>query len=129
MTRGTARELRTVLDGPVLEPGGPGFEEARQVWNAGIDRRPAMIAQCTSASDVATAIRFARQGGLEISVRGGAHNSAGTAVCDGGLMIDLRLLNEVTVDPGRGGRGPAAVRCWPTWTRPPRPTGWPCPPG
>ena len=56
--------------------------------------------QCTSAGDVATAIRFARQGGLEISVRGGAHNSAGTAVCDGGLMIDLRLLNEVTVAPG-----------------------------
>ena len=100
MITGTARELRAVLDGPVLEPGGPGFEEARQVWNADIDRRPAMIAQCTSAGDVATAIRFARQGGLEISVRGGAHNSAGTAVCDGGLMIDLRLLNKVTVDPG-----------------------------
>ena len=100
MIRGTARELRAVLDGPVLEPGGPGFEEARQVWNADIDRRPAMIAQCTSAGDVATAIRFARQGGLEISVRGGAHNSAGTAVCDGGLMIDLRLHNEVTVAPG-----------------------------
>ena len=99
MTRGTARELRAMMDGPVLEPGGPGFEDARRVWNADIDRRPAMIAQCISAGDVASAIGFARQGQLEISVRGGAHNSAGTAVCDGGLMLDLRLLNEVTVDP------------------------------
>ncbi len=100
MIRGTVRELRAMMDGPVLGPGEPGFEDARRVWNADIDRRPAMIAQCTSAGDVATAIRFARQSQLEISVRGGAHNSAGTAVCDGGLMLDLRLLNEVTVDPG-----------------------------
>ena len=76
MIRGTARELRAVLDGPVLHPGGPGFEEARQVWNADIDRRPAMIAQCTSAGDVATAIRFARQGGLEIASCAGARTTA-----------------------------------------------------
>ena len=69
------------------------------MWNAEIDRRPAVIARCASAADVAAAIGFARGSGLEISVRGGAHNSAGTAVCDDGLMLDLSLLNEVTVDP------------------------------
>jgi FAD/FMN-containing dehydrogenase len=92
-------ELRTAMDGPVITPDDPGFDDARRVWNAEIDRRPSVIARCTSAADVAAAIGFARQHGLEIAVRGGAHNTAGTAVCDDGLMIDLSLLNTVTVDP------------------------------
>ena len=91
--------LRSTMDGPVIAPGDSGFDEGRRVWNAEIDRRPALIARCTSAADVAAAIGFAREHGLEISVRGGAHNTAGTAVCEGGLMIDLSLLNTVTVDP------------------------------
>ena len=99
LVRGAIGELRTVMDGPVLVPGDPGFDDGRRVWNAEIDRRPAVIARCASAADVAAAIGFARGSGLEISVRGGAHNSAGTAVCDDGLMLDLSLLNEVTVDP------------------------------
>jgi FAD/FMN-containing dehydrogenase len=98
LVRGDMGELRAVIDGPVLEPGDLGFEDARRAWNSGIDRRPAVIARCTSAGDVAGAIRFARERQLEVSVRGGAHNSAGTAVCDDGLMIDLSLLSEVTVD-------------------------------
>ena len=93
-------QLRAVMEGPVIEPGDPGFDDGRRVWNAGIDRRPAVIARCASAADVAAAVTYAREHGREVSVRGGAHNPAGTAVCDGGLMIDLSLLNHVAVDPG-----------------------------
>jgi FAD/FMN-containing dehydrogenase len=92
-------ELRAALDGPVIAPGDEEFDDRRRVWNADIDRRPAAIARCASTADVAAAIGQARELGLEISVRGGAHNSAGTAVCDDGLMIDLSLLNSVAVDP------------------------------
>ncbi len=92
-------QLRTVMEGPVIAPGDPGFDAARRVWNGGIDRRPAVIARCASATDVAAAVAYACEHGLEVSVRGGAHNPAGTAVCDGGLMIDLSLLNHVAVDP------------------------------
>lgn len=91
--------LRSVMDGPVLTPDDTGFDDRRRVWNAGIDRRPAAIARCASAADAAAAVRHAQEHDLEISVRGGAHNTAGTAVCDGGLMIDLSLLNSVAVDP------------------------------
>jgi FAD/FMN-containing dehydrogenase len=69
------------------------------VWNAEIDHRPSVIARCASAADVVAAIGFAREHRLEVSVRGGAHNPAGTAVCDDGLMVDLSRLNAVTVDP------------------------------
>ena len=91
--------LRAGMDGPVIAPGDPGYDEVRRVWNAAIDRSPAVVARCTSADDVAVAVRFAREEGLEISVRGGAHSMPGHAVCDHGLMIDLSLLNRVTVDP------------------------------
>jgi FAD/FMN-containing dehydrogenase len=91
--------LRAEMNGPVIAPGDPGYDEVRRVWNADIDRRPAVVARCTSADDVAVAVRFAREEGLEISVRGGAHSMPGHAVCDHGLMIDLSLLNRVTVDP------------------------------
>jgi FAD/FMN-containing dehydrogenase len=96
---GKAGELRAVMEGPVIVPGDPGFDGRRRVWNAGIDRSPAVIARCAAAADVAAALGFARERGLEVSVRGGAHGTAGTAVCDGGLMVDLSLLNAVAVDP------------------------------
>ncbi len=91
--------LRAAMGGPVFGPEDEGYDDARKVWNADIDRRPAVIARCTSTADVGAAIAFAREAGLEISVRGGAHNAAGAAVCDDGLMVDLSLLNQVTVDP------------------------------
>ena len=92
-------KLRAVMEGPVIVPGGPGFDDVRRVWNAAIDRSPAVIARCAGAADVAAAVAFARERGLEVSVRGGAHGMTGMAVCDGGLMIDLSLLNAVAVDP------------------------------
>ena len=92
-------ELRAAMDGPVIAPEDSSFDDRRRVFNAEIDRRPAVIARCASTADVVAAIGFAREHRLEISVRGGAHNPAGTAVCDDGLMVDLSLLNTATVDP------------------------------
>ena len=92
-------EFRSMFTGPVIMPADSAYDTARAVWNAEIDHEPAMIARCLNAADVSAAIIFARQQELEISVRGGAHNVSGCAVADGGLMIDLSELREVTVDP------------------------------
>ena len=92
--------LRKKSSGKVLLPSDPGYDDARRVWNAMIDRRPAVIYQCADEGDAVEAISFARENDLEISIRGGAHNIAGFAVCDGGLMIDLSGMNRVRVDSG-----------------------------
>jgi FAD/FMN-containing dehydrogenase len=86
------------FSGTLLWPGDDGYEEARRVHNGLIDKHPAVIARCRGAADVAAAIGFARDGGLEISVRGGGHNVAGRAVTDGGAMIDLSLMKGISVD-------------------------------
>jgi FAD/FMN-containing dehydrogenase len=88
--------------GPLLRPGDAGYDEARTVWNALIDRRPALIAQCSGAADVVDAVNFAREHDLLLSVRGGGHNVAGNAVNDGGIVIDLSQMNGVRVDPASG---------------------------
>ena len=99
----TAREeLRGTIKGNILVPGQLDYEEARQIWNAMIDRRPAVIVQCTQADDVPPVIRFARENGLEISIRGARHNIAGNALCDDGLTIDFSRMKNVRVDPGSG---------------------------
>src|SRR5581483_9384441 len=101
--------LRAGFTGTILEPGDDGYEAARAVHNALVDRRPALIARCRTTTDIADAVRFARASGLEISVRGGGHNVAGRAVADGALMIDLAEMKGIYVDPiaqrarGRGG--------------------------
>jgi FAD/FMN-containing dehydrogenase len=95
----TVDELLAHFSGAVLRPREPGYEEARQVWNAMIDRKPTLIARCRSSEDVAEAVRFARRHDLLVSVRGGGHNIAGSAVCDDGLLIDLSPMREVQVDP------------------------------
>ena len=90
--------FRAAFTGRALIPGDPDYDVSRAVWNGAIDRKPAVIACCTTAEQVADAIRFARREGLEIAVRGGGHNYAGHAVCEGGLMIHLGAMNGVTVD-------------------------------
>lgn len=94
-------DLSTRFTGVLLRPGDAGYEDARRVHNGIIDKRPALIARCGGTADVADAIRFARAQGLEVAVRGGGHNVAGRAVCDGGLMVDLALMKGIHIDPGR----------------------------
>jgi FAD/FMN-containing dehydrogenase len=91
--------LRTDVSGQVLVPGEAGYDPARTAWNGAVDRRPAAIVRCASSEDVAAAVKFGHRHGLEISVRGGAHGTSGNCVTDGGLMIDLSLMRDVTVDP------------------------------
>lgn len=91
-------EFKTHFQGEVLLPDDAGYDEVRQIWNAMIDRKPALIARCTSTEDVIQAIQFGRTQNLLISIRGGGHNIAGNAVCDDGLMIDLSLMKDVQVD-------------------------------
>jgi FAD/FMN-containing dehydrogenase len=92
-------ELSTTFRGELLREGDEGYEEARQIWNGMIDRRPGVIARCTGAADVMQAVNYAREQNLLVAVRGGGHNIAGNAVCDGGIMIDLSPMKSVRVDP------------------------------
>ena len=87
--------------GEIVEPGHAAYDTHREIWNAMVDRRPAVIARCTSAEDVAAAIRHGREAGLEIAVKCGGHGVLGLAVPEGGLMIDLSPMGEVRVDPER----------------------------
>ena len=91
--------LRSRMRGPLLTAADPSYDAARRIWNAMIDKRPALVARCVGAADVLEAVRFAAANEALVSVRGGGHNVAGTAVCDGGLMIDLSLMKGIHVDP------------------------------
>ena len=99
LDRADVETLAASLTGRVLQTDHDDYEEARRVHNGLIDRRPALIVRCRTAADVAEAIRFARRGGLEISVRGGGHNVAGLAVADDAVMIDLAEMRSIKVDP------------------------------
>ncbi len=92
-------EFKAQFRGEVVLPGDASYDEVRAIWNAMIDRKPAIIARCASADDVVQAVKFAHQNDLLVSIRGGGHNIAGNAVCDDGLMIDLSLMKGVQVDP------------------------------
>jgi FAD/FMN-containing dehydrogenase len=101
MDDATRTKLSSSLDGSVLLPGDPGYDETRTIWNAIVDRRPRVIIGCASGRDVVTAVRTAREHSLEIGIRYGGHSAAGHAVPDGGLMIDLTPLRAVRVEPER----------------------------
>lgn len=91
-------KLKGKVKGRIVLPGDPSYDEVRKIWNAMIDRRPAVIVQCAEADDVPHAIMFARDNGLELSIRGAGHNIAGNAVCNDGVMIDLSTMTNVRVD-------------------------------
>ncbi|MGH3032966.1 MAG: FAD-binding oxidoreductase [Gaiellaceae bacterium] len=95
VARGFAERTR----GPVLLPGEPGYDDARAIFNGLIDRRPALIVRCTGAADVVEAVNFAREQDLLLSIKGGGHGVAGSAVNDGGIVVDLSLMKGVRVDP------------------------------
>jgi FAD/FMN-containing dehydrogenase len=97
-----AQELEPRLRGQLVRPTDDDYNEARQVWNGMVDKRPALIARCAGVADVITTIGLARGRGLPVAVRGGGHNVAGNGVCDGGLVIDLSLMNSIRVEPEKG---------------------------
>jgi FAD/FMN-containing dehydrogenase len=93
--------LAASLRGPLIQPGDPGYDAARTVWNARIDRHPALIVRCAGAADVIAGVTFAREHDLLLSLKGGGHNVAGTAVCDDGLLLDLSPMKGIRIDPVR----------------------------
>jgi hypothetical protein len=95
----TIEKFKASLRGELIERSNKHYDEARKVWNGAIDRRPLLIARCIGTADVVAAVRFARDRDLEIAIRGGGHNVAGTAVCDNGIVIDLSAMRAVRVDP------------------------------
>jgi len=95
------REFEASFRGEIVRPGDPSYDERRKVWNASIDRSPALIACCAQVSDVVAAVKLARRTGLAVAVRSGGHSFPGHSVCDGGIVIDLRAMAEIDVDPER----------------------------
>jgi FAD/FMN-containing dehydrogenase len=101
MKAATFATFQDRFKGQIVDPNAPDYDKARVVWNGIIDRRPALIARCASVDDVVTAVLFAREQGLVAAVRGGGHSVAGFSTCDGGMVIDLSPMRQVSVDPAR----------------------------
>ncbi|KAB1139583.1 FAD-binding oxidoreductase [Streptomyces luteolifulvus] len=99
LTSAQIEQLSTRIEGPLLTAGDEGWDDAVLVWNAMVAAKPALVVQPASARDVATTVRFAADHGLLLSIKGGGHNIAGTALADGGLTLDMSRMREVTVDP------------------------------
>lgn len=99
MNEATIREFKANLRGELIEPGDKGYDAARKIYNAMIDKRPRLIARCVDVGDVMTAVNFARQNQMLLAVRGGGHNGGGLGVCDDGLVIDLSPMRYTRVDP------------------------------
>jgi FAD/FMN-containing dehydrogenase len=100
-TRAHLDALRRSFAGEIITPDAADFDDARRVWNAVFDRRPALVVRPSNVDDVVTAVRFGRERDLEIAIRGGGHSAVGHSTTDGGLVIDLGRMNAVSVDPGR----------------------------
>src|SRR5215211_4103252 len=101
LDKAIVEEFASKLRGELLRPGDAGYEEARLIWNGVIDKRPALIARCAGVGDVIDSVNFAGENDLLVAVRGGGHNVAGNAACDGGLVIDLSAMKGIRVDPER----------------------------
>jgi FAD binding domain-containing protein/berberine-like enzyme len=101
LTQDIVDDLRARLQGPVVAEGDADYDEVRKIWNAAIEKRPALFARCTSTEDVIAALQFGREREMEVAVRSGGHNVAGTALSSGGLVIDLQLMKRIDVDPER----------------------------
>ena len=97
--RDVAKLRATQFRGQLIVPEDESYDEVRQIWNGMFDKKPALIARCTSAKDVSAAVSFARDQGMVLAVRGGGHNGSGSGSCDGGMLIDLSLMKSVSVDP------------------------------
>src|SRR3954451_7997260 len=92
-------QLRSAVRGAIIAPGDDAYESARRVYNAMIDKRPALIVRCLDVADVIAAVDYARTNSLLTAIRGGGHNGAGLGTCDGGVVIDLSMMKGVRVDP------------------------------
>src|SRR4029450_5655633 len=94
------QELKRKVNGQVVLPQDDAYDAARKIWNAMIDKRPPLIVRCAPRRDVVNAVDFARDNGLPLAIRGGGHNIAGNALCDGGIVVDLSQMKAAKVDPG-----------------------------
>ena len=101
LSESVIEEFRGRFGGPLIQPGDEAYEQARNVWNGNIDKRPALIARCLGVADVIDAVNFARDNNLLVALRGGAHNAAGHGTCDGGIVIDMSAMKAVHVDPAK----------------------------
>ena len=99
LNENSIKELRASLRGAVIEPDDAGYDDARRVYNGMIDKKPRLIARCADVADVISSIRFARDNGLLVAIRGGGHNAGGLGICDDGLVIDLAPIKYTRVDP------------------------------
>lgn len=99
LTEAVVEEFRSTLRGELLRPDDKGYDDARSIWNAMFDKRPALIVQCAGVSDIISSVNFARTDSIPVAVRGGGHNVSGSGACDGGLMLDMSRLKSVRVDP------------------------------
>jgi len=95
------QQFRTTFRGELIRPGEEGYENARKIWNASVDKHPGIVARCLGVADVVAAVNFARENELLVAVRGGGHNVGGRALCDGGLVIDLSRMKGIHVDPAK----------------------------
>src|SRR5215475_14270713 len=93
------KSFRDAFRGQVFEPADTGYNDARQIWNASVNKHPRMIARCSGVADVIASVNFAQTNNLLTAIRGGGHNVGGRALCDDGLVIDLSRMNAVFVDP------------------------------
>ena len=119
----------TAFGGEIVDRGHPRYDELRRVFNGMVDRRPALIARCSDAGDVAAAVGVARRHGLPVSVYAGGHNVTGNAVRDDALTIDLRPMKGIKIDPRRGAAAPGPGSPGASSTRPRSSTGWRSPAG